>query len=193
LKIVAENGSICRPGEVGELYFLPAGDKPPSYYLGADPRRDAEGYFSLGDMGYRTEDDYVFLADRRTDLIVRGGANIYPAEIEAVLDEHPTVSSSIVIGLPCEELGGRVHAIVQPKAGSAFDLCSLHEFLLARLVKYKLPESYELLTESLRDDAGKARRVALRMERLEWIKQGKAFKTLARDLFMAAPGVSLNE
>jgi bile acid-coenzyme A ligase len=187
LKIVAENGALCAPGEVGELYFLPAGGKAPSFYLGAEPRRDAEGYLSLGDLGYRDEEDYVFLVDRRTDLIVRGGANIYPSEIEAALDEHPGVASSIVIGLPCDELGARVHAIIQPKDGSRMDLASVHEFLAAHLAKYKLPETYEVVPVSLRDDAGKARRTGLRTERIEWLSQGRLFKTSSRDLANEKP------
>jgi bile acid-coenzyme A ligase len=182
LKVVGDDGADCAPGEVGELYFRPAGDNPPSYYLGVDPRRDAEGYFSLGDLGYRDEEGYVFLVDRRTDLIVRGGANIYPAEIEAALDEHPSVASSIVVGLPSDELGARVHAIVQPKEGDWIDLASVHEFLATRVVKYKLPETYEILAVSLRDDAGKARRSALRAERIDWMNQGRHFQTPSRDL-----------
>ena len=77
----------------------------------------AGGWESLGDIGYFDADGYLYLADRRTDMILVGGANVYPAEIEAALDEHPDVLSSAVVGLPDEDLGQRVHAIVQRREG----------------------------------------------------------------------------
>ncbi|MDB5576318.1 MAG: AMP-dependent synthetase and ligase [Bradyrhizobium sp.] len=187
LKIVGEDGVICAPGEIGELYFRPAGEKPPSFYVGAEPKRDGEGYFSLGDLGHQDEEGYVYIADRRTDLILRGGANIYPAEIEAVLDEHPDVASSVVVGLPDDALGARVHAIIEPK-GTELDLGSVHAFLAKKLVTYKLPESYEIARAAQRDDAGKVRRGALRAERAEWLVLGTPFRILARDL--AAPSAA---
>jgi bile acid-coenzyme A ligase len=185
LKIVRDDGTPCGLGEVGELYFRPAGNRPPSYYIGAEPRRDADGFYSMGDLGHQDAEGFIYLADRRTDLIIRGGANIYPAEIEAVLDAHSGVASSIVIGLPDDELGARIHAIVEPRPGSDLDLGSVHAFLSERVVKYKLPESYEILPYSLRDEAGKARRTALRAERIEWIGQDRAFRILARELVPA--------
>lgn len=172
-----EDGAPCEPGEIGEIYFLaPNPEERPSHYIGAEPRRRSDGWESIGDLGYVDEDGFVFLADRRTDLILRGGANIFPAELEAILDAHPGVASSIVVGLPCEEYGQRVHAIVQPKPGQRLDLSDVHNFLAARLVKYKLPESYELAAEPLRDDAGKARRSALRDQRIDWLRDGRTFQ-----------------
>ena len=76
-------------------------DLPPTYrYIGAEARTLPGGWESLGDIGWFDEDGYLYLADRRTDMILVGGANVYPAEIEAALDEHPLVASSAVIGLP---------------------------------------------------------------------------------------------
>ena len=91
------------------------------------------------------------------------------------------MASSIVIGLPCDELGARVHAIIEPKEGARIDLGSLHEFLASRITKYKWPESYEIALHPLRDDAGKARRTTLRAERIEWLNQGRDFRVNARD------------
>jgi len=176
IRVVGEDGSLCPPGEVGELFFVPDGAASASHYLGAEQKANAQGWLSLGDLGYIDADGYVYLADRRTDLIIRGGANIYPAEIEAALDEHPAVRSSIVVGLPCEEMGARAHAIVEPAEGASIDLAELRAFLAERLVTYKLPESYEISETPLRDDAGKARRSALREERVAWLAQGRAFK-----------------
>ena len=120
-------------GETGEIYMLRDPSLPPSYrYIGAEARTLPGGWESLGDIGYFDADGYLYLADRRTDMILVGGANVYPAEIEAALDEHPLVASSAVIGLPHDELGNQVHAIVQPRAG--LDLDDLQKHLAERLV-----------------------------------------------------------
>ncbi len=87
-------------------------------YVGAKARRIEGGWESLGDMGMIDADGYLYLSDRQTDMILAGGANIYPAEVEAALDEHPRVRSSAVIGLPDDDLGNRVHAIVQTDDGA---------------------------------------------------------------------------
>ncbi len=114
------------------------------------------------------EDGYLYLADRRTDMIVSGGANIYPAEIEAALDAHPEVRSAVAIGLPHEDLISAVHAIVDvaPETDTAALEPQLQEFLRSRLAPYKVPRSFEFVHHTLRDDAGKARRSQLREERL---------------------------
>src|SRR3546814_13884600 len=93
---------------------------------------------SLGDLGYLDDDGYLFLSDRRTDLILRGGANIYPAEVEAALVEHPAVRDAVVLGLPCEDYGARVHAIVQP--AKELPLGQIDAFVHTRLASYKCPE-----------------------------------------------------
>jgi bile acid-coenzyme A ligase len=97
-------------------------------------------------------------------MILVGGANVYPAEVEAALDEHPLVTSSCVIGLPHEDLGNVPHAIVQVSADVADD--DLVAYLRERLAPYKLPRTFERIDQPLRDDAGKVRRSALRAERL---------------------------
>lgn len=164
MKIVGPDGSELPRGEVGEIYMLPPDREHPAYrYLGAEAKV-ADGWESIGDMGSMDADGYVYIADRRTDLILSGGANIYPAEVEAALDEHPLVASSAVIGLPDDDLGQRVHAIVQPRGDVNDD--ELAEFLSERLVRYKIPRSFEFTDEPLRDDAGKVRRSALRDARL---------------------------
>jgi bile acid-coenzyme A ligase len=111
-------------------------------------------------------DGYLYLSDRRTDMILSGGANIYPAEVEAAIDAFPGVRSSAVIGLPHEDLGNAVHAIVDAPAGGVNEE-RLLAHLAERLVRYKIPRSFEFVAEPLRDDAGKVRRTALRAERLQ--------------------------
>jgi bile acid-coenzyme A ligase len=116
-------------------------------------------------MGWLDEEGFLYLADRKTDMIVTGGANVYPAEIEAALDAHPAVRSSAVVGLPDDDLGLRVHAIVD--APNPVAEVELREHLVKHLVRYKIPRSFEFVSELLRDDAGKVRRAALREARVK--------------------------
>ena len=167
MKIVGEDGSALPAGEVGEVFMRPlAGPGTSYYYLGAEPRAIEGGWESLGDMGWMDEEGYLYLTDRRSDMIIVGGANIYPAEVEAALDAFPGVRSSAVIGLPDEDMGARLHAIVDVPGGD-LDEAALRAHLRDRLVTYKIPKSLEVVTEPLRDDAGKTRRSALRAARLE--------------------------
>lgn len=162
--ILDEAGRSCLPGEVGEIFFAP--DTVERFrYIGAERRTDEAGRMSLGDLGYLDEDDYLFLSDRRIDLILRGGANIYPAEVEAALIEHPAVVDAVVVGLPCDELGARIHAIVRLAGNVPVE--AIDTFVRGRIASYKCPASYETTEADLRDEAGKVRRSALRKERLE--------------------------
>ncbi|HKS53784.1 MAG TPA: AMP-binding protein [Steroidobacteraceae bacterium] len=166
VRILDEAGNEAAPGEVGEIYFKPAGGLGSTYhYLGAQPRARGE-WETFGDLGRLDAEGYLYLADRRTDLIISGGANIYPAEIEAAVDAFPGVLASVAIGLPDEDLGQRVHAIVEVRRDEPFDLDALRDFLAQRLVTYKLPRSFETTFERLRDDSGKVRRNALREARI---------------------------
>ena len=166
MKIVDEDGNPVAPGEVGEVFMRPlAGPGTSYYYLGAEPKAIEGGWESLGDMGWMDEEGYLYLSDRRSDMIVVGGANIYPAEVEAAIDSWPGVRSSAVIGLPDEDMGARLHAIVDVPGGT-LDEDAFMAHLAERLVRYKLPRSIEVVTEPLRDDAGKSRRSALRQARL---------------------------
>lgn len=168
LRVVDEQGRDCPPGQVGEIYFLPDGGRNSTYhYIGADARSLGD-WESIGDLGYVDGDAYLYIVDRRTDLIVSGGANIYPAEVEAALDAHPDVGSSVVIGLPDDDLGHRAHAVVQlvPGAQDGVGAEALRTWLETRLARYKVPRSFEFVTGFLRDDAGKVRRTALRDARM---------------------------
>jgi len=154
------------PGQLGEIFMLPASGPGSTYrYVGARPRRTADGWESVGDMGWLDADGYLYLGDRRSDMILVGGRNVYPAEVEAALEEHPAVCSSCVIGLPDEDLGSRVHALVE--LAEPLSDAALLEHLRGRLAPYKLPRSFERVSQPLRDDAGKVRRSALRAQRVE--------------------------
>ena len=166
MKIVGEDGETLPAGEVGEVYMRPLAGPGTTYeYLGAEAKIIEGGWESLGDMGWMDADGFLYLSDRLSDMVLSGGANIYPAEVEAALDAFPGVRSSAVIGLPDEDLGALLHAIVDFPEGEP-DEAALMAHLAERLVRYKIPRSVEWVREPLRDDAGKVRRKALREARL---------------------------
>lgn len=165
IKIVGPEGETLPAGEIGDVYGLPPGGPGSTYhYLGAEPRRLADGWETLGDMGYLDEDGFLYLVDRRTDLVITGGANVYPAEVEGAIESHPAVVACAVIGLPDDDLGAVVHAIVQ--IAEPVTEQALRRHVEERLVRYKVPRSFELVREMLKDDAGKVRRAALRADRI---------------------------
>jgi bile acid-coenzyme A ligase len=149
-------------GQQGEVFMRST--RGATYrYVGAEARVTDDGWESLGDMGWFDDDGYLYLGDRRADMILSGGANIYPAEVEAAIDEHAAVRSCAVIGIDDDDLGSRVHAIIQ--AAEPVDVDELRAFLAERLVRYKIPRTFEFVDEPVRDDAGKVRRSALRTDR----------------------------
>lgn len=151
--------------EMGEIFMLPASGTGSTYrYVGADARRTPDGWESVGDMGWLDEDGYLYLGDRRSDMILTGGRNVYPAEVEAALDEHADVRSSCVVGLPDEDLGSVLHAIVETVRPVGDEALKSH--LAERLVGYKIPRTFEQSEEPLRDEAGKVRRSTHREQRL---------------------------
>ncbi|MBB4375149.1 bile acid-coenzyme A ligase [Bradyrhizobium sp. cir1] len=163
---VGPDGNELPRGAVGEIYMRGPVGSPPRYtVVGAPPPASLPGgWETLGDIGYFDADGYLYLVDRRADMILVGGANVYPAEVEAAIDEHPLVLSSAVVGLPDEDMGSTVHAIVQARPGLTADTLLVH--LEHRLVGYKRPRTFEFVDEPLRDDAGKVRRTRLRDERI---------------------------
>ncbi|WP_247903837.1 AMP-binding protein [Bradyrhizobium sp. 131] len=169
MKAFDEDGSELPPGQLGEVYMRrPEGSPPAYHYRGATARILRGSWESLGDIGYFDANGYLYLADRRTDMILVGGANVYPAEVEAVIDEHPFALSSAVIGLPHEDMGSSVHAIVHACPELTAEALLAH--LAERLVTYKLPRSIEFVDEPVRDEAGKVRRSQLRDERIARMK-----------------------
>lgn len=166
VRIFGENGEALAPGEIGDIHLMPATGPGTSYrYIGAESRRRDDGWESCGDLGWLDEDGYLYVADRRTDLIVTGGENVYPAEVEAVIDQHPAVRASAVIGLPDDDLGHRIHAIVETE--EPIDAEALRAWLSDRLARYKIPRSFEFVSEAIRNEAGKVRRLALRQARMK--------------------------
>jgi len=164
LLILDEQFQPVPTGEVGEIFFRPAVHPAPTYHYIGSPRARAtpDGFISVGDLGYVDTEGYLFLVDRRVDMIVTGGANVYPAEVEAALTEHPGVGDVAVIGLPDEEWGKRVHAIIEPSnREDPPNAAELAAWLRERLSPYKIPKSFEFIEVLPRNSAGKIRRSAL--------------------------------
>ena len=164
--ITDEDGQEVSVGEMGEVWMRSLRGAPTYKYIGASARTMEGGWESLGDMGYLDADGYLYLGDRAADMILSGGANIYPAEIESAIQEHPAIKSCAVIGLPDDDKGNTVHAILEADPNEVSEQ-ELKTFLGERLVIYKVPRTYEFVDFALRDDAGKVRRSALRAERLQ--------------------------
>jgi bile acid-coenzyme A ligase len=165
VSITDADGNELPPREMGEVWLRSVRDTPTYRYVGAEARAREGGWESLGDMGWVDEDGYLYLGDRAADMILSGGANIYPAEVEFAIQEHPSVRSVAVIGLPDEDKGNTVHAIVEADPDEVSE-SELRTFLGERLVVYKIPRTFEFVADALRDDAGKVRRSALRAARL---------------------------
>jgi long-chain acyl-CoA synthetase len=166
--IVGEDGAEVPAGEDGLIYF----ESQPFEYLG-DPAKtasalDDRGWSTLGDIGHVDAEGYLYLSDRRTDLIISGGVNIYPAEIEEALISHPAVDDVAVIGVPDPEMGQQVLAVVQltrQGTGSADLAAELIEHCRTRLASFKCPRKVEFVAELPRLPTGKLLRRQLRAER----------------------------
>ncbi|MGL1921761.1 MAG: AMP-binding protein [Hyphomicrobiales bacterium] len=160
LKIVDKNGETVPTGTLGEVYILPkAGQGSTYHYLGAEADSLEGGWESIGDLGYVDADGYLYLGDRKKDLIICGGANIYPAEVEAAIDSHPAVMSCAVVGMEHEDLGQVVHAVVETR--EKLSEAALQTYLEEFLVRYKIPRTIDFVNEPVRSDAGKVRRSEL--------------------------------
>jgi long-chain acyl-CoA synthetase len=137
-------------------------------YHGDKMKTDAnrrDGFFTVGDVGYLDVEGYLFLCDRKTDMIISGGVNIYPAEVESVLLAHPKVADAAVFGIPDEDWGEQVKAAVEPAAGVVPDTALADEllaFCASRVAKYKTPRSIDFVAAMPRDPNGKLYKRKLR-------------------------------
>ena len=123
---------------------------------------DPEGWFHTGDVGFFDEEGFLFIADRLKDMVITGGENVYPAEVESVLYDHPAINEIAVIGLPDEQWGEMVVAVAALKEGATVDLEELREFASERLARYKLPRRLEIVSALPRNPAGKVLKFELR-------------------------------
>lgn len=162
--VADEVGKPLPAGEVGELFFRPIGGGEAFRYVGdARPRGLPGGWASVGDLGRLDEEGYLYIVDRRADMIKTGGANVFVSEVEAALIAHPDVADVAVVGLSDPEWGRRVHAIVQLREGA--DAAGMDAVLRAHckqhLAAYKAPRSFEYVADLGRSEAGKINRQAL--------------------------------
>ncbi|MCU1463659.1 MAG: putative acyl-CoA ligase [Acidimicrobiales bacterium] len=167
--VLDDDGRPAEPGEIGLIYVSTVPGYPGFRYHNAPEKSDAawrDGHYTVGDLGWLDGDGYLFIADRRTDLVISGGVNIYPAEVEQALAEHPDVVDTAVFGLPDEQMGQFVHAIVELRPGSPHDAGALVEWLRPRLAAFKLPRTIEFVDELPREPTGKVRKRELREARL---------------------------
>jgi long-chain acyl-CoA synthetase len=159
VKILDDDGQPCAPGEPG-LVWMSLTQVDFEYHGDAEKTRSGrhDGWFTVGDIGYLTEDGFLFLCDRKIDMIISGGVNIYPAEIEAALLRHPKVGDVAVFGVPDADWGEQVKAVVEPAAGVASgpDLeRELLAFCETDLASFKRPRSIDFVAELPRDPNGK--------------------------------------
>jgi long-chain acyl-CoA synthetase len=166
VRVLDDDGRDCPPGVPGAVY-LKMGERDFAYK--GDPGKTAAnripGFFTVGDVGYLDADGYLFLCDRKADVIISGGANIYPAEIEAELMADPKVADVAVFGVPDDEWGEQVKAVVEPAPGAqpGPDLAAeLIGSLDGRLARMKWPRSVDFIDEMPRDPSGKLRKRQLR-------------------------------
>jgi len=168
LAILDDDGNEMTAGEIGAIYY---GSETPTFEYVGDAETTRAAYrgklFTIGDIGYVDDDGYLFICDRAKDMIITGGVNVYPQEVEAVLATHPAVADVAVIGLPDEEWGETIVAVIEPVSGYAADDAlgaALVEHCRAQLAGYKCPRRIEFRASLPRTDAGKLYKRQLREE-----------------------------
>ncbi|HYU39136.1 MAG TPA: AMP-binding protein [Acidimicrobiia bacterium] len=165
VKLVKDDGTDAEVGEPGEL-FIRTGLAMDGYHRTDEQLAELSdgGWKSVGDVAYRDDEDYLYICDRKKDMIISGGVNIYPAEVEAVLYAHPQVLDAAVFGIPDDEWGESVYVVIQGKPHESIDLEELRAFVESRVARYKRPRQYELRDGLPRTDAGKLLKRVLRDE-----------------------------
>ena len=166
--ILGADGKPLDPGETGEVWFRNLLGSDFEYHNAPEKTANAHrsgGLGTLGDVGFLDGDGYLFLSDRKIDMIVSGGVNIYPAEIEAVLTDHRAVADAAVFGVPDEEMGEAVHAALTLRHGHVWSDAlgsDLGSFCRQRLAGYKVPRTFEVHDDLPRSEAGKLSKRTLR-------------------------------
>ena len=162
--IMDEHGTALAPGQIGEIAVRSAAVMP-CYWQRPEATAEvivADGWLRTGDIGRMDADGYVFVLDRAKDMIVSGGENVYPAEVENAIFGHPDVEDVAVIGVPSEHWGEEVMAIIVPRAGTAPDLDSVARWARARIAAFKVPKRLHLVAELPRNAGNKILRRVLR-------------------------------
>jgi long-chain acyl-CoA synthetase len=157
VKIFGPNGEPMGVNEIGEIFMRQTAISDFDYHRksGARAEADRDGLISVGDVGYLDEDGYLFLCDRKRDMVISGGVNIYPAEIENTLIGMDGVRDCAVFGIPDEEFGERLCACVEQDAGAALTAQAVQDYLRKRLANFKVPKEINFLDELPREASGK--------------------------------------
>lgn len=173
LRFIGDDGKELPQGEIGEIYSRIAGNPDFTYHNKPEKRSeiDRDGFITSGDVGYVDADGYVFICDRKRDMVISGGVNIYPAEIEAALHAVPGVHDCAVFGIPDEEFGEALMAVVEPQAGVVLDVAAIRAELGKTLAGYKVPKHIEISRDLPREDSGKIFKRRLRDP--YWTKAGR--------------------
>jgi long-chain acyl-CoA synthetase len=166
VRVLDRAGQEAAPGQQG-LVYMKMGTSSFSYHNDDQKTRAARAgdLFTVGDIGYLDSDGYLFLCDRHSDVIISGGVNIYPAEIEAELSCHPAVADAAVFGIPHDDWGEEVKAVVEPAAGAQPGPALTDEllaFLAGRVARFKLPRTIDYTAQLPRDPNGKLYKRRLR-------------------------------
>jgi long-chain acyl-CoA synthetase len=164
VKILDDDGREAPPGQVGTIYLSALGGGKFSYHNAPDKTASAfrGDFFTVGDMGWVDADGYLFIADRRTDMVITGGVNVYPAEIEAALLAHPDVVDAAVFGVPDDRWGESLTAVVEPRRGATLTADAVQAWCRERLADYKTPRAVDFVAELPRDPNGKVLKRQLR-------------------------------
>jgi long-chain acyl-CoA synthetase len=157
LRFLGDNGDSLPQGEIGEIFSRTADTPEFTYHNKPEKRAEIErdGFITSGDVGYIDADGYVFICDRKRDMVISGGVNIYPAEIEAALHAVPGVHDCAVFGIPDDEFGEALMAVVEPQAGVTLDIAAIRAQLKTSLADYKVPKHLEIHGNLPREDSGK--------------------------------------
>ncbi|MDZ4382068.1 MAG: acyl-CoA synthetase [Parvibaculum sp.] len=155
--VLDDNGNELARGATGEIVCRTATIPDFTYHGDDEKRRKSEkaGLIALGDVGYLDEDGFLYLCDRAKDMVISGGVNIYPAEIEAELHKMPGVGDCAVFGIPDDEFGESLCAVVQPQPGATLTETDVRSFLRERVAGYKVPKKVEFRSDLPREDSGK--------------------------------------
>jgi long-chain acyl-CoA synthetase len=157
IRVVGDDGAVLPAGESGEIYMTLGQLTNFTYHNRDDDRRaiELDGYVTNGDIGYLDEDGYLFLNDRKRDMIISGGVNIYPAEIEAVLHDMAGIHDCAVFGIPDDEMGETVAAAVELLAGATLEADDIKSYLRQHIANYKVPREVSFHEALPREDSGK--------------------------------------
>jgi long-chain acyl-CoA synthetase len=164
IEIRRDDGNRCEPGEPGEIFVHSEVTGHVAYHRAEEKTAELRhgDFVATGDIGYLNEEGFLFISDRKTDMVISGGVNIYPAEVEQALIGMPGVSDCAVFGVPHPEFGEQLVAAVQPAAGASIEQTTIQNYLKERIAGYKIPRLIRICDEFPREDSGKVKKHKLR-------------------------------